>query len=115
MRAQIGTLVLGTSLIQLANGFFNTFVSLRVVIEGFEATLAGLVLSSFFGGFAVGAARCGRIIERVGHIRAYAAFAGLVVAATAAMPPSHSPSPSWPRARPGAGPRYHIKSGPSTS
>jgi MFS family permease len=30
--------------------------------------------------------RCGRIIERVGHIRAYAAFAGLVVAATAAMP-----------------------------
>jgi MFS family permease len=30
--------------------------------------------------------RCGRIIERVGHIRAYAAFAGLVVVATATMP-----------------------------
>lgn len=93
MRAQIGALVLGTSLIQLANGFFNTFVSLRVVIEGFEATTAGLVLSSFFGGFAVGAVRCGRIIERVGHIRAYAAFAGLVVAATAAMPLAVGPLP----------------------
>ncbi|MBV8399052.1 MAG: MFS transporter, partial [Acetobacteraceae bacterium] len=34
----------------------------------------------------VSAMRCGRIIERLGHIRAYAAFAGLVAAATAAMP-----------------------------
>src|SRR5262249_39109511 len=32
------------------------------------------------------ALRCERIIERVGHIRAYAALAGMVVAATAAMP-----------------------------
>ena len=34
----------------------------------------------------VGALRCERIIERIGHIRAYAAFAGLVIAATTAMP-----------------------------
>jgi len=86
MRAQIGTLILATSGIQLANGFFNTLISLRVAIEDFEPTLAGLVLSSYFAGFTLAAMRCGRIIERVGHIRAYAAFAGLVVAATAAMP-----------------------------
>ena len=48
--------------------------------------MSGLVLSSYFAGFTLAAMRCGRIIERVGHIRAYAAFAGLVVAATAAMP-----------------------------
>jgi MFS family permease len=86
MRAQIGTLIIATSVIQLANGFFGTFISLRVATEDFGATLAGLVLSSYFAGFALGAVRCGQIIERVGHIRAYAAFAGLVVAATAAMP-----------------------------
>src|SRR5215510_2303332 len=86
MRAQIGTLILATSGIQLANGFFNTLISLRVAIEDFEPTLAGPVLSSYFAGFTLAAMRCGRIIERVGHIRAYAAFAGLVVAATAAMP-----------------------------
>ena len=85
MRAQIGTLIIATSCVQLANGFFGTFISLRVVLEGFDATMAGLVLSSFFAGFTVGAVRGGRIIERIGHIRAYAAFAGLVVAATAAM------------------------------
>jgi MFS family permease len=83
-RTQIGTLVIATSLIQLANGFFGTFVSLRVAIESFDAP--GLVLSAYFAGFTLGAFRCGRIIERVGHIRAYAAFAGLVAAATVVMP-----------------------------
>jgi MFS family permease len=86
MRQQIGTLIVATSVIQLANGFFGTFISLRVTIEDFGATLTGLVLSSYFAGFTLGAARCGRIIGRVGHIRAYAAFAGLVAAATAGMP-----------------------------
>ena len=86
MRAQIRTLIIATSAIQLANGFFGTYISLRVATEDFGATLSGLVLSSYFAGFTLAALRCGRIIERVGHIRAYAAFAGLVVAATAAMP-----------------------------
>jgi MFS family permease len=86
MRAQIGTLIIATSVIQLANGFFGTFISLRVASENFGAILAGLVLSSYFAGFTLGAVRCGQIIERVGHIRAYATFSGLVVAATAAMP-----------------------------
>jgi len=85
-RAQIGSLILATSAVQLANGFFGTFFSLRVVLEQFRWTIAGLVLSSYFAGFTVGAVRCGGIIARIGHIRAYAAFGGLVVAATAAMP-----------------------------
>ena len=86
IRAAIGTLIVATSIVQLANGFFGTFISLRVALEGFGATLAGLVLSSYFAGFTLGALRCGRIIERIGHIRAYAAFGGLAAAATAAMP-----------------------------
>jgi MFS family permease len=93
MRTQIGTLIIATSAIQLANGFFGTFFSLRVAIENFNATMAGLVLSSYFIGFTLGATRCGRIIERVGHIRAYAAFAGLVAAATAMMPLLVGPLP----------------------
>src|SRR5580693_7815295 len=93
MWAQIGTLIVATSLIQLANGFFGTFISLRVAIEDFGPTMSGIVLSSYFAGFTLGALRCERIIERVGHIRAYAAFAGLVVAATALMPLRVGPLP----------------------
>jgi MFS family permease len=86
MRAQIGTLIIATSVVQLANGFFTTFLSLRLAKLDFGATLTGLVLSSFFAGFTLGALRSGGIIERIGHIRAYAALAGAVVAATAGMP-----------------------------
>jgi MFS family permease len=84
MRTQIGELVVAASIVQLANGFFGTFISLRVATENFAAP--GVVLSAYFAGFTLGALRCGAIIERVGHIRAFAAFAGLVAAATAAMP-----------------------------
>jgi len=86
MRAQIGTLIIATNVIQLANGFFTTFISLRVAAANFTATVAGLILSSYFAGFTLGALRGAGIIERFGHIRAYAVFAGSVVAATAAMP-----------------------------
>jgi hypothetical protein len=37
-------LVIATSVVQLANGFFGTFVSLRVAIESFD--VPGLVLSA---------------------------------------------------------------------
>ena len=66
--ARIGMLVFATSGIQFANGFFGTFVALRVVLEDFDATLAGLVPSSYFAGFTVGAHYSGPIIERFGHI-----------------------------------------------
>src|ERR1700748_2827435 len=86
LRAQIGILILATSMVQFANGFFGTFFSLRVALEDFGPTVYGLVLSGYFAGFTLGALRCEGIIERIGHIRAYAAFAGMVVAATTAMP-----------------------------
>jgi MFS family permease len=92
-RAQIGTLIVATSGIQIANGFFGTFFALRVGLSDFDPTLAGIVLSAYFAGFTLGAVFCGRIIDRFGHIRSYAAFAGLVVAATAAMPLLTAPPP----------------------
>src|SRR5690349_1745192 len=91
---QIGTLIAATSLVQLANGFFNTFLSLRLTVENFGAGLNGVVLSSYFVGFTLGALGCGGVIQRVGHIRAYAAFAGLAVIGAAAMPLLVSPA-SW--------------------
>ena len=66
---------------------------MRVALENFDPTMAGLVLSSYFAGYTVGAIYCAPIIKRIGHIRSYAAFAGLVIAATAAMPLLVSP---WP-------------------
>src|SRR5215472_8242970 len=86
MGPQAAVLIVATSGVQLANGFFGTFISLRVGLEGFSSPAAALVLSSFFAGYTIGALTCVRIIGSVGHIRSYAAFAGLAVAATAVMP-----------------------------
>ncbi|MFN3348604.1 MFS transporter [Pseudorhodoplanes sp.] len=94
IRAQIGTLIIATSLVQLAIGFFGTFFALRVALADFSAFRSGLVLSSYFAGFTVGAYFGNRIIERFGHIRVYAAFAGIVVAATSAMTLTMEP-PWW--------------------
>ena len=91
MLVQIGTLIAATSLVQLANGFFNTFLSLRLAGENFGSTLTGIVLSAYFVGFTIGAVSCGKVIQRIGHIRAYTAFAGIVIVATAAMPLLVSP------------------------
>src|SRR5260370_24667799 len=91
--ARIGTVVFATSGIQFAHGCFGTFIALRGASEDFDAAMAGLVLSSYFAGFTVGAFCSGRTIERFGHIRIYAAFAGTVVAATAAMPLVVEPAP----------------------
>lgn len=84
MKAQLSTIIIATSIVQLANGFFNTFISLRLAIETFDGS--GLILSAYFAGFTLGALRCKRIIDRIGHIRAYAAFAGVVAASTVVMP-----------------------------
>ena len=86
MFVQIGVLIIATSLVQLAIGFFNTFLSLRLTAEHFGAGLNGLILSAYFAGFTLGAMLSGRLIRRIGHIRSYAAFAGMVVVATAMIP-----------------------------
>jgi MFS family permease len=93
VRVQIGTLILATSGVQLANGYFGTFFSLRIATEDFGPSLSGLVLSSYFAGFILGAVCVERIIGKVGHIRAYAGCAGLVAAATNAMPVLAGPLP----------------------
>jgi hypothetical protein len=70
----ISTLIIAISIFQLANGFFGTLVSLRVAVEEFSVPLGGLILSFYYAGYTVGAVRCGRIIERIGNIRAFAVF-----------------------------------------
>ncbi|MBR0775510.1 MFS transporter [Bradyrhizobium diazoefficiens] len=93
MGAQVGALIFSISIVQLANGFFVTFISLRVTAESFSAVDTALVLSGYFAGFTAGAVFCTRTIERFGHIRAYVAFGGIVVAATAVMPLLVKPLP----------------------
>lgn len=75
--AQVGTLMMSFGLLLLATGTFNTFIGLRSGIEGFSPTVIGIMMSAFYIGTLIGSRLCGRIINRVGHIRAFTSFAAL--------------------------------------
>jgi MFS family permease len=78
--AAVGSLILGISLIQLANGYIGTLIGVRLGAAHLEPVVTGIVTSAYFAGYAAGALLCHRLIERAGHIRAFAAFAALVAA-----------------------------------
>jgi MFS family permease len=73
-----GSLILSISLVQLVNGYMGTLVGIRVAAAGADALQTGIVTSAFFFGYAIGSVLCRGIIQRTGHIRAFAAFAATV-------------------------------------
>jgi MFS family permease len=57
------------------NGLLNTLLSTRMTVEAFSVATIGIVLSCYFTGLLSGSFLCHRLIQRVGHIRAFAIFA----------------------------------------
>ena len=62
-------------------GLLSTLLSLRTVMEGFAPQTTGLIMASYFLGMSLGHIVGPRLVERVGHIRAYTALAAVVAAA----------------------------------
>ena len=72
--------MLSTMLLMMGNSVFTTLLALRANIEGYPNEIIGLMTSAYFLGFAIGTMRAGPLINRVGHIRSFAAFAAIVAA-----------------------------------
>jgi MFS family permease len=68
-------LLLGVTLLTIGNALLGTVVSLRMTVEGFSRLESGLVMGAYFAGLVLGSVLGARIVDRVGHIRAFAAFA----------------------------------------
>ena len=73
--AAIFSLLLSYCLFIMGNGLFNTLLGVRARIEGFSNDVTGLVMSGHFIGLLLGSLFAARVVQRVGHIRAFAAFA----------------------------------------
>lgn len=69
--------LLGLFIVSLGNGFISSLTSLRLDSAGVSDTLIGFISSGYFFGLAIGALFGDRLIERIGHIRAYSSFASL--------------------------------------
>lgn len=102
---------LATSLIALiasivllvsGNAFLMTLLGLRLSVEGFSTSLIGWVLVCYSIGFVGGTVFAERVVERVGHIRAFAVFA-TALAVTIQIYPMAVNAPLWAALRAFAG------------
>jgi MFS family permease len=76
------SLLFGAAIMIVGNGLLFILLPIRLGVEGVPAETSGLVMSCYYGGFVAGSLWGRDLIGRVGHIRAFAAFAALVCAVT---------------------------------
>ncbi len=75
--------LIGVVFIELALGALSPLVGVQLVAREVTPELIGLVTSAYFVGFLAGTLTSHKVIDRVGHIRAFSAFA--VVASNATL------------------------------
>lgn len=78
----VRSLLAAIFMLMAGSGFLATLIGLRLERAGSATIVIGLVATAYFAGLTVGALRAGRIVCRVGHIRAFAAFVALLSAST---------------------------------
>ena len=81
----VWALLLGIVLIMLGNGMHFTLMGLRGGIEGFSSAELSIVTSGYFLGFLAGARFAPILIQRVGHVRVFAALGSFISAALVAF------------------------------
>ena len=81
MRA-MSALLLGVAILNVGSGALMAVIGLRLSAEGTSSLLIGVIMSAYFAGLTVGALFGARIIDRVGHIRAFTVYAAIGAVAT---------------------------------
>lgn len=80
----IGAILVSVALLQLGSGLLNTLLAVTANDQSFPTIWIGFIMSGFFVGFACGIFVSGRLIQRMGHIRAFA-FCSALCASFALM------------------------------
>ena len=79
-------LLTGILLLMIGNGLQSTLIGVRGDIEGFSTLELSLVTSAYFLGFLGGSRLTPSAIQRVGHVRVFAALAALISGALILYP-----------------------------
>ncbi|WP_424947601.1 MFS transporter [Candidatus Spongiihabitans sp.] len=70
-------LLIGIGFMMLGNGLQSTLLGLRATMEGFPTFTTGIMMSGYYVGIFVGSMIAPKLVQRVGHIRVFAALASL--------------------------------------
>lgn len=89
----IAALLSGSGILQLGTGLLGTVIALRMAVAEFPVFVAGVITSGYYVGYWSGVHLTHRLIDGVGHIRAYAALASIFAATTLMLPFFVAPVP----------------------
>ncbi|MFC3527341.1 MFS transporter [Paracoccus mangrovi] len=71
-------LLLGILLLMVGNGMQGTLLGIRGNIEGISTSHMSVVMAAYFGGFLLGSRVVPGMIQKVGHVRVFAALGSLI-------------------------------------
>lgn len=80
--SSIFALLLSVALLLTANGLLGVLLPVRALSQGFSSIDVGIMGTAYFGGFFVGCLLGPKLVNRVGHIRTFAALTSVVCALT---------------------------------
>jgi MFS family permease len=87
----LAALLAGVALLLMGSGLLGTLLAVRARMEGFDDQTLGLIMSAYFVGFFLGTYAAPGLIQRIGHIRAFAFYAALCAATVLLHPVFVSP------------------------
>ena len=89
----VQSLLIAIFVMMAGSGFLSTLIGLRLERAGNGTMVIGLVATAYFVGLVIGALHVGKIVRRVGDIRAFAAFVSLLSPSTLPLAPVPPPGP----------------------
>jgi MFS family permease len=84
-------LFVAVTLLMSGTGPLTTLIGVRLEAAQQSAFTIGLVMAAYFAGLTIGSLQAYRLVTRIGHIRAFAAFASIMAATTLAYPTLSDP------------------------
>ncbi|KJS15808.1 MAG: MFS transporter [Hoeflea sp. BRH_c9] len=72
------SLLLGSAFLLAGNGLHGLLLPMRGTAEGFSPTSLGLLGTAWATGFVLGCIYSQRLVRRIGHVRAFSAFAAMI-------------------------------------
>lgn len=79
--APVAALLVGVSILLTGQGLQGTLLPVRASLEDFSTLSIGIIGGAYFLGFTLGCLKCGGLVQRVGHVRVFAAMTALASAA----------------------------------
>ncbi|OHV90101.1 MFS transporter [Mesorhizobium sp. ORS 3428] len=81
----IASVIVSMALIAIGNGLMFAYIPVRLGVDGFDPTWAGLIVTGLSAGGLAGCILTGPLVRRVGHARAFMVLSALIALSNAAI------------------------------